>query len=212
MVILALHTAETPGGAAVARGETVLAEAHLARPRSEGGHFVPLLAQLLRGVGLGPEAVELLVVVTGPGSHTGLRIGLMAARTLAWALGRPVVGVTTLEALLRQAEGVPAAPVVGAGRRGLYGGLWDGEGWRLPPGLYPPATLAAALPPGTRVVGSGGRRLRRLPGAESWVFPPPDRETLQPGTVARAGYGRRDAAGPPEALRLTYFPAAAARD
>src|SRR5439155_10793463 len=106
--------------------------------------------ELLRAAGTAPAELDLLVVGIGPGSFTGIRIGLAAARGLALALDVPVAGVSTLAALAAGAPG--AVPVIDARRREVFS-LVGGE-----PRCLAPADLR--LPPGTLCVGDRAVRYR----------------------------------------------------
>jgi tRNA threonylcarbamoyladenosine biosynthesis protein TsaB len=121
--------------------------------------------ELLRAAGAGPRALAGVVVGTGPGSFTGIRVGLAVARGLALSLELPVAGVSTLDAL---AAGTPGAlPVVDARRREVFT-LVDGK-----PAACPPATLD--LDPGTICVGDGAVRYRaELEAAGATVPDDPD--------------------------------------
>jgi tRNA threonylcarbamoyladenosine biosynthesis protein TsaB len=107
---------------------------------------------LLRQAEAGQQDLTGLVVGTGPGSFTGLRLGLAAARGLAFALDLPVAGVSTLHALAAGAPG--ALPVIDAGRREVF--TLDGR----EPACVKPQELA--LVAGTVCVGDGALRYRSV--------------------------------------------------
>jgi tRNA threonylcarbamoyladenosine biosynthesis protein TsaB len=112
-LVLAFDTA-TP----VATSALVLDGEVLGERASRAAAVLADADELLREAGFGPHDLGGLVVGTGPGSFTGIRIGLAAARGLALALGVPVAGVSTLDAL---SAGLPGAlPVIDARRREVF--------------------------------------------------------------------------------------------
>jgi tRNA threonylcarbamoyladenosine biosynthesis protein TsaB len=103
---LAFDCSTTGCAAAVLDGDRVLARGEAPAGRGQSEALMPLLHQVMAKAGLGWTDLDLIAVTVGPGSFTGLRIGLAAARGFALALDVPIAGVTTAEAL---AEGVPMA-------------------------------------------------------------------------------------------------------
>ena len=106
MLILAIDTALDACAAALldtAKGKLIAQESQ-AMKRGHAEALMPLIARVMKEAGVGFDALDRIAATTGPGSFTGLRVGLSAARGIALAAGKPVAGVTTLAAY--------AAPVV----------------------------------------------------------------------------------------------------
>src|SRR3954463_10596397 len=109
MLILAIDTALDACAAGVLDTDAgrMIAQQSLAIKRGHAEALMPLIARVISESGIGFPALDRIAVTTGPGSFTGLRVGLSAARGIALAAAKPVVGVTTLTAY--------AAPVVNQG-------------------------------------------------------------------------------------------------
>lgn len=107
MLILAIDTALDACAAAVLDTDAskLIAQESLPMKRGHAEALMPLIARVMKESGIGFAALDRIAVTTGPGSFTGLRVGLSAARGIALAAGKPVVGLTTLTAY--------AAPIVG---------------------------------------------------------------------------------------------------
>lgn len=99
MNILALETTERTGSVAAARDGEVLAEIRLPESQRRAQSLAPGIEQLLKRVRWQPSEVDLVSVTAGPGSFTGLRIGVATAKTFAYAVGADVLGVDTHEVL-----------------------------------------------------------------------------------------------------------------
>lgn len=99
MLTLALSTSTRRPAAALLRGGELLGETEPGEGAPASARFPAQVRELLVQTGVDPAAVELLVVCTGPGSFTGLRIGLAMARAWSWAAGCPLVGVPALDVM-----------------------------------------------------------------------------------------------------------------
>jgi tRNA threonylcarbamoyladenosine biosynthesis protein TsaB len=149
--------------------------------------------ELLRESAYEQQDLTALAVGTGPGSFTGLRLGLAAARGLAFALELPVAGVSTLRVL---AAGSPGAlPVIDAGRREVFT-LGEGE-----PLCSTPQALD--LEPGTLCVGDGALRYRAVLESKGAEIPPDDDERHVPRARFHAALARDF--GPAEDVEPLYL-------
>lgn len=149
---------------------------------------------LLAGADAAPTELGRIVVGTGPGSFTSLRMGLAMSRTLALALDAEVAGVSTLAAL---AAGAPAAlPVIDARRREVFT-LIDGK-----PIVAPPNELGASLLQGRICVGDGAVRYREVLEAAGAEVLPDDSEVHVPR--ARVHARLAESFGPAELVEPIY--------
>src|SRR3978361_482116 len=100
MLILAIDTALDACAAAVLDTDTsqLVAQESQAMKRGHAEALMPLIARVMKESGIAFSSLDRIAVTTGPGSFTGLRVGLSAARGIALAAEKPVVGVTTLTA------------------------------------------------------------------------------------------------------------------
>ena len=179
MWVLGIDTATRPGSAALARPGEVMAWAGL----EEGGwHARDLLARIdtvLAGAGSRPQDLSGIAVTVGPGSFTGVRIGMATAKGLAYSLNVGLAGLSTLEALARAVliDGPERPPrlcaAIEAGRGEVYAALFRVDGQEPfregPERSVQPADLGPALPPGTLVAGDGAAvvfRAARAAGRE----------------------------------------------
>jgi tRNA threonylcarbamoyladenosine biosynthesis protein TsaB len=127
--ILALETSGTQGSVAILESGVLLAQAELPLPRRSAQSLIPAVAEQLAAVGWKPVDVQLVAVTQGPGSFTGLRVGVTAAKTLAYAVGAEVLGVDTLEVVAAQSsvENSQLWAVMDAQREQLFAALFRQE-------------------------------------------------------------------------------------
>ena len=209
MRILAVDTTTASGSVAFLSGDAE-GEVRLRPVENHSSRLVPAMAFLLEGLGLVPADVEAYVVATGPGSFTGLRVGISTVQGLALGTGRPCLGIPALDALAARMRG--CAPclvaVMDAWRGEVFTSVCDASGQPLGPALVePPESLLARVPDGAAFLGDGAVRYRekilaRRPRA---VFP--ERDLFLAATLARLAAPRLAAGegGPPEWLRPLYL-------
>lgn len=102
MNILAINTSNQLLGVAILKDEEILGEMVTNLTKNHSVRLMPAIDQLMKEVDMAPDNLNKIVVAKGPGSYTGVRIGLSTAKSLAWALNIPIVGVSSLEALAYQ--------------------------------------------------------------------------------------------------------------
>ncbi len=99
MKILALESSATAASVALCQEETLIAQTFLHTGLTHSQTLLPMAQRLLQDCGLTPRDLDLIAVAAGPGSFTGLRIGVAAAKGLAWAAELPCAGCSTLESM-----------------------------------------------------------------------------------------------------------------
>ena len=152
---------------------------HVTSPAGPPGHAVDLLGgveRVLAELGGGWEAVDTIAVGIGPGTFTGLRIGVASAQTLAWSRGLPLVGVSSLHALGLGSAGLlpaelhaaPLLALIDARRGEVFAAGWPAgaDPLEMPsspePSVLAPERLRAHAEPGSVAVGDGAIRFRAV--------------------------------------------------
>ena len=173
--ILAIETSGRYGSLAILSGETDAS--HLVSQIALGGGertaqtLAPAMQRLLKEANWAPSAVELVAVAVGPGSFTGLRIGVTTAKAFAYAVGAEVVGINTLDALALQAPAskTPLWAILDAQRQELFAARFTRDDAGQPQcnretSIISQDAWLALLQPGDRVTGPALSRLSaRLP-------------------------------------------------
>lgn len=222
MLILGIDTAASGCGVALTDGETPLVECVERVGHTHSARLMPLVEAALGAAGRGRADLGGIAVTVGPGSHTGLRIGLATAKALAFGLGVPAAGVGTLEALAYGAGPRPGlvCPLLDARRGRAYTALYRWEGDRLceveAPRVADAADWFAGLA-GRDVLFTGdgvavhGPAAAKILGARA-TLAAPFAAGVRPAAVAALGFRRlaQGLGGGPEALAPVYLGAAPA--
>jgi tRNA threonylcarbamoyladenosine biosynthesis protein TsaB len=188
VLVLSFDTATDVATSALVRGGDLLGER-----ASRAVRILEDIDALLAEAGLDRGDVEAIAVGTGPGSYTGLRMGLVTARALSLALEVPVAGVSTLAALARSGNG--ALPLID-GRRGELFVLEDGV----------PIVITAedlAVQPGQTYIGDGAVRYRAFIEERGANLPPDDDPVHIPWARHHAALATDF--GPPELAEPIYL-------
>jgi tRNA threonylcarbamoyl adenosine modification protein YeaZ len=130
---IAIDTSTDTAGLALVENGHILAEMTWNCGRNHTVQLLPNLNFLLEQNSLNLESADCIIVARGPGSYNGLRVGISTARGLAYSLGIPVVGISTLEAEAWQhaEKGLPICPILNAGREEVATALYrmTDDGW-----------------------------------------------------------------------------------
>ena len=215
MLILALDTTTRAGSCALARDGSVLRELASDPGQSHAEHLPGDLMALLEATRVRLEAIDAFAVATGPGSFTGVRVGIATMQGLAFAEGKPLIGVSALDALARVAGPTPVdhiATWIDAWRGEVYAARYKHGREVEPPTVEHPAAILArwgrAMPGRVRFVGDGAATftelIRATLGDRAAMADP--MAPLLAGTIAQLAHASA-AAGllpSPDAIRPLY--------
>ncbi len=199
-LLLAIETATATGGVALLRGDSVVVACALPSERPASETLLPAILSLLAEAGSEFSAIEAFAVSTGPGSFTGLRVGVATVKGLAFGSETVVVSVPTLAALALRAMPAtgPIAALLDARRGEVYAAIYDRDPSQPPrvgPVVLRPDALADLLVPLARdgtctVIGEGvavvADVLRARLGDRLRLVPPPE-GLADPVAVGRLG-------------------------
>lgn len=208
MLVLALDTTTRGGSCALLDDDVVVREQGGDPVRSHAERLPGDLIALLEGTGRSPDDVDVYAVAIGPGSFTGLRVGIATMQGLAFATGKPLIGASALDALAQIARAPRVATWVDAWRGEVYAALYeDGREVESPSVERPQTVLARLDDRPIHFIGDGAATyadaiLRALPSATIAAPAHP----LLASTIARiaadeASAGHRPS---PHAIRALY--------
>jgi len=129
MLVLALESTAKSASAALCRDGELISQYYQSSGLTHSRTLLPMVRDMLRNNEVSLDEVDLIAVAMGPGSFTGVRIGISAAKGLAWAKDKPAVGVSTLEAMAWHGAAAPRGalicPVMDARRNQVYNALFE---------------------------------------------------------------------------------------
>ncbi|MHC4592729.1 MAG: tRNA (adenosine(37)-N6)-threonylcarbamoyltransferase complex dimerization subunit type 1 TsaB [Planctomycetota bacterium] len=167
MIVLGIETSAEIGSVALCDEDGTRAAYTFPEGARHARDIVPAVDRIVKDASIGRSDVGAVAVSQGPGSFTGLRVGVTCAKTLAYALGWKAVGIPSLEVVAQNvvpdSEGRPelTCPLRDARRERVYGTIfeWDGEAWQDTTGVLirEPAALAEMIPVGALILGTGVR-------------------------------------------------------
>jgi tRNA threonylcarbamoyladenosine biosynthesis protein TsaB len=198
MKVLAIDTATTCGVIGIGEHGRPVAEISLVSRENHSARLLPSVDWLLTMAGWKIEEIDGFGVTLGPGSFTGLRVGLSTIKGLAWALKKPVAGLNSLEVLACQvrAEREILVPMLDARKGRVYGAAYRwSEGsveTLLPPGDVPVSELISGLRGSSLLCfGEGARKYRaeiEAVGRSDVAFAPPEYDLPRGATISRVTF------------------------
>jgi tRNA threonylcarbamoyladenosine biosynthesis protein TsaB len=212
--VLAVDTTSKHGSLAVVDDAGILAETRVVTDAGHSRWLLPAVDAVLRGLGIGAAELDLFAVTSGPGSFTGLRVGIGTVQGLALASRRPCLGVSTLDVVAHGVAGSsgPIVVVQDAFRGEVFWAIYDGAGRLCGERSVGPVEAAlASAPAGSAFVGDAALASRDAIRAAVAGASFPQTSRFLAATLGPLALGRAQEAGPPAALQPVYLRGAAIR-
>ena len=133
MLILALESSAKAASAALCRDGMLIAQSQQCSGLTHSCTLLPMAEQMLKDTNIALSDVDAIAVARGPGSFTGIRIGVSTAKGLAWGAQKPAIGVSTLEAMAQNAAHIDGLIVgaMDARRSQIYNAVFEAKGGEL---------------------------------------------------------------------------------
>jgi len=196
MKVLGIETATSAGGVALYENDRLVAEDFTRSETTHSSRLLPAIDRLLKQAGWQARDIELVAVSIGPGSFTGLRIGLAVAKGIAFAAGAQIIGVPTLDAfaflLAKGSFDVPIRPILDASKAEVFTAGFDKNGKRLSPdeNIKPELLVKKLEGEKTLFAGNGYRKYEEIFSkalGKNALRPPPEFDDPRPRAVAEFG-------------------------
>jgi tRNA threonylcarbamoyladenosine biosynthesis protein TsaB len=213
MRLLAIDTSTQTGGVAVLEGETTRAAVHTTSPKTHAGRLMAAVDATLKMADTTMDDIDGFAVTTGPGSFTGLRIGIGAVKGFALATGKPVAGVSTLDVLAHQLSVFSGriCPLLDARKGQIYTALYRSTGtgeWKAieEPCVADPGEWLKRVDPPCLFAGDGLNQYKglveRTYGMEARFAPAP-LNSLHAGVVGWLGMRQIEGGKATDAARIS---------
>jgi tRNA threonylcarbamoyladenosine biosynthesis protein TsaB len=213
VTLLGIDTSTSAASACVLRAdggafELTPAPERLGRPPAHASELMPAVAEVMERAGVGWRDLDAIAVGVGPGTFTGLRIGVATARALATAAELPLRRVSSLAALAAGLDAPMKLPLIDARRGEVFAALFDGDRELWPPFAAPPEALVARLRDGAfspLAAGDGSLRFRGMLEEAGIQVEPDNSEAhvVRALNTCRLGRGAPDES--PEAVLPDYL-------
>ncbi len=214
--LLAIETSGPDGGVAIVCDDEVLGEVFLSSKETYSRRLLSAISYLLKGLGLELRELSAIAVSLGPGSFTGLRIGLATAKGLCLGAGVPLIGIGSLEGIAANLYLVhyPICPIIDARRRQVYTAIYrfkeTGFEEILPPSLISPKRLISFIQEETIFLGDGLKQYSKYLSnalAKRFIPAPPHLAHPRPAAVGHLAWQRllRNETDDPQGLVPIYL-------
>ena len=196
MKIIGIETSGSIGSVCVCDSDTIVAQKTFGKASDHGKGIVSSLKSLFDEITWKPNDIDLIAVSIGPGSYTGLRVGVTCAKTLAYSLKKPVIAVPTLDVLAENVENNvnTLCPVMDAKRKSVYACIYvraDNEKKRTTDFLFiSPKDLLEILPDHTFLFGDGIIPYREIFSQKNLTLSPDVLGIASANNVAKLGLKR----------------------
>lgn len=216
MNILAVDTSALTATVAIIKDGVSVFENNITNALTHSETLMPMIDYALKSVKLTVNDIDLFAVSCGPGSFTGIRIGVSAIKALAYATDKPVYGINTLSALaynLSVVENIPICPIMDARRSQVYNAIYKFENGApievVPPRALSIEELCSSITEKTYFVGDGVNVYKdtiiKLCGDKA-LFAPPHLTLQKASSIAYAAMvAQKENYLTPEALEVIYL-------
>lgn len=133
MIWLGIDTANTPLSISIVQDGRVITEENTSAKINHSLRAMPAIEEAFKRANLTPSDIDAIAIAEGPGSYTGVRIGVTVAKTLAWTLNKPLIGVSSLKALAMNGLFFNGfiCPLIDARRNHVYAGVFEAKDGRM---------------------------------------------------------------------------------